>query len=120
MLDLLCIPEGASTISLLATLQRPGDGPGAAPQDLPLELIVNRIKLEVHSQSGGFWIQLKQPVLPRMTFDICEILGEAGIASTDLDAGRFFLEGETIGAEESEDVEGRCQNFPPPSCPVTE
>ena len=39
-LDLLCIPEGASTISLLASLRRPGEGPGAAPQEVEEGVVV--------------------------------------------------------------------------------
>ena len=112
-LDLVCVPAGANVITLTAAL-KPG---GGGAEQVPPELIVEKIYFEVHSEPGGFWIQLKQSVLPRMTFDICAILREAGIESADLDAARFYLQGETLGTENPEDVEGRCENFPPPGCP---
>ena len=111
-LELLCMPAGASAVSLSASL-RSGGG-GAEP--VPLEFIVERIYLEVHSEPGDFWIQLKQPVRPRMTFELCPILRAAGIDAADLDAARFYVRGETIGPGGSEDVEGRCETFPPPGC----
>lgn len=115
-LDLLCVPAGTSAVNLTASLRPGGDGADAMPQ----ELIVEKIYLEVHSEPGGFWIQLKQPVLPRMTFELCEILQAAEIDAADLDAARFYVKGETIGPEEPEEVEGRCENFPPPGCALAE
>ena len=114
-LDLLCVPAGASAVSLSASLK-----PGGGADQMPQELIVEKIYLEVHSEPGDFWIQLKQPVRPRMTFDLCAILRDAGIEAADLDAARFYLKGETIGPEDPEDVEGRCENFPPPGCSLAE
>ena len=116
VLDLLCVPAGASAVNLTASL-KPGGGDADA---MPQELIVEKIYLEVHSEPGDFWIQLKQPVRPRMAFELCAILRAAGIDAADLDAARFYVEGETIGSEDSEDVEGRCENFPPPGCALAE
>ena len=118
-LELVCVPAGANVVALNAALRQGGKG-GKGARPAPGELIVEKIYLEVHSEPGGFWIQLKQPVLPRMTFDLCEILQAADIDAADLDAARFYVRGETIGPEEPEDVEGRCENFPPPGCAPVE
>ncbi len=90
------------------------------PSDNALDLIVSGVDLEVHSEVGGFWIQLEQPVHPNLTFDLCEILQSAAIKPEETDAGRLLVQGKASGTGEPVDLRGPCSNFPIPSCEPSE
>ena len=85
-----------------------------------LDLMVSGIVLELHSEAGGFWIQLEQPVLLNLSFKLCEILQNAAIIPGETDTGRFLVKGSAFGTGEPVDIRGRCNKFPLPLCSFPE
>jgi hypothetical protein len=115
-LDVRCHFTGVNTVSLDIALIETVE----LPSENVLDLMVSGVVLEVHSEAGGFWIQLKQPVLPNLTFKLCEILQGAAIEPEETDAGRFLVRGKAFGTDEPVDLLGRCKNFPLPLCKLSE
>ncbi len=115
-LDVSCRFTDVNTVSLEIALMQTTE----LPSDKVLDLMVSGVVLEVHSEAGRFWIQLKQPVLPNLTFELCEILQSAAIKPEEIDAGRFLVQGKAFGTGESVDLWGRCNNFPLPLCELSE
>ena len=72
--------------------------------------------VEAHSKPGNFWIQLDQPTVPDLTFELCGIFANASINPAEIDAARFFVTGKGIWHGDSIEVNGRCENLPPPKC----
>jgi hypothetical protein len=124
-LNVGCYFSGENMVSLDIALTQKKELPSdnvldLLPSDNVLDLIVSGVDLEVHSEVGGFWIQLEQPVLPNLTFDLCEILQSAAIKPEETDAGRFLVQGKASGIGEPVDLRGRCSNFPIPPCEPSE
>jgi len=115
-LNVGCYFSGENMVSLDIALTQTKE----LPSDNISDLMVSGVDLEVHSEVGGFWIQLKQPVLPNLTFDLCEILKSAALKPEETDAGRFLVQGKASGIGEPVDLRGRCSNFPMPPCEPSE
>ncbi len=115
-LNVGCYFSGENMVSLDIALTQKKE----LPSDKVLDLMVSGVDLEVHSEVGGFWIQLEQPVLPNLTFELCEILQSAAIKPEETDAGRFLVQGKASGTGEPVDLRGRCSNFPIPPCEPSE
>ncbi len=115
-LSVECYPTGPTALSLQIVLAQGGAASNGESQDL----VVSEVFVEAHSESGGFWIQVIQPVLPQMTFDLCEIFRTAMIDPEEIDAVRFLAKGKLIGVGDPVVVKGRCDSFPPPNCTLPE
>ena len=111
-LNVGCHFSGENMVSLDITLIQNLE----LPSDKALDLMVSDVIFEVHSESGGFWIQLEQPVLLNLKFELCEILQSEGIKFEETNVGRFLVEGMAISTDEPVELWGRCKNFPLPLC----
>ena len=103
-LNVDCYFSGKTMVSLDIALTQKKE----LPSDKVLDLMVSGVDLEVHSEVGGFWIQLEQPVLPNLTFDLCEILQSAAIKPEETYAGRFLVQGKASGIGEPVDLRTTC------------
>ena len=111
-LNVGCHFSGENMVSLDITLIQNLE----LPSDKALDLMVSDVIFVVHSESGGFWIQLEQPVLLNLKFELCEILQSEGIKFEETNVGRFLVEGMAISTDEPVELWGRCKNFPLPLC----